>query len=137
MDCSVHRCNGNDRGTDKREQYVMNDLHEVRAYSDRVALIGELEHLARHSTTAYSESGESHYLDTAGLATEIRRKVMGSMDISDRDWCSAKASASIKQLANELQDPYAIKAADALVNQVWGKILGVEIAGCEACREDK
>lgn len=115
----------------------MNDLHTVRAFSDRVALIGELEHAARHAVAAYSESGEMEYLDTAHLSMEIRRKMMGAMDISDRDWCLAKATASIKQLAGELRDPYAIKACDVLVNRVWGKVLGVEIAGCEACREDK
>ena len=115
----------------------MNDLHTVRAFSDRVALIGELEHAARHAVAAYSESGEMEYLDTAHLSMEIRRKMMGAMDISDRDWCLAKATASIKQLASELRDPYAIKACDVLVNRVWGKVLGVEIAGCEACREDK
>lgn len=52
----------------------MNDLHTVRAFSDRVALIGELEHAARHAVAAYSESGEMEYLDTAHLSMEIRRK---------------------------------------------------------------
>lgn len=114
----------------------MNEIHEMRAFSDRVALIGELEHLARHSVAAYSESGEVAYLETAKQAVDIRRRIMGAMGISDRDWCLAKASAAAKQLAGELIDPYAIKAIDGLSSAVWARILGIEIAGCEACKED-
>lgn len=119
--------------------------HEVAGISDKIALISELEHIRRHAlrsaVVAEGTEDEMFYLILAAQAKDLRREYMQKHfpNIDTKLWCLCKATATLRQIAYELWDEGAeqLKQIDQLVDDVWGKAIGQDLSGCEACKDDK
>lgn len=127
----------------------MEEQHEQKYQtlntSDHIRVIGELEHIYFHAQrskqVAKGTDDEVFYQTIANKAKDLRRKYMRTYfpDCDDKDWCLGKASASLKQAVYESDEGHTelVKEADDLADEIWGKITGIDLWGCEACRADK
>ena len=118
--------------------------YEKKNIVDKIALVGELEHLRRHAerSAVVAKTNEEdfiHYLLVAKETQALRRKVMAEMELDDKDHCLCKTAACIRQLAYEVDegDSDTLKGLDDLVDMVWGHALGMDLTGCKICAEDK
>lgn len=113
--------------------------------SDKILVVGELEHIMRHALrSSVSPNIEDEeriwYAVTAKQAKDARRKYMRKnfSDIPDELWCLGKATASLRQLAYETftGDIDELKEIEELCDSVWSKITGQDMSGCKACASD-
>jgi len=112
--------------------------------SDHIAAIGELEHIARHAQrskqVAKDTDDEVFYQVIANKAKALRRQYMRTYfpDCDEKLWCLGKASASLRQVVYEADEGHTelIREVDDLVDEIWGKITGEDLSGCEACKSD-
>ena len=112
--------------------------------SDHIAAVGEMEHLYRHAMrskqVALGTDDEVFYQVIANKAKALRRKYMRTYfpDCDDKLWCLGKASASLRQVVYEADEGHTelVKEVDDLVDEIWGKITGEDLSGCEACKSD-
>lgn len=131
--------------------------HYIKLVNDKIAVIGELEHMRRHAlrscvtvfNRAKDEVGETkEYLDekstfyflTALQATDIRRKYMEKHfpNLSDEDWCLCKSAATLRQLLYETdKGDLDLPRIDRMIDEVWGNALGMDLTGCRDCQEDR
>jgi len=124
--------------------------HEKAGVSDKIALIGELEHVQRHALRSAvslykedepEESRWLHYAIIAKEAKEMRRKIQNKYfgELSQYDWCLCKSAACLRQIAYEVipSDTKELKEIDDLVDNIWGDALHMDLSDCEACRDDK
>lgn len=124
--------------------YNMYMDYEQKNIVDKIALVGELEHLRRHaerSAVVAKTNDEDfiHYLLVAKEAQALRRKVMAEMKLDDKDHCLCKSASCIRQLAYEVDEGNSdtLKELDDLVDMVWGNALDMDMSGCKSCAEDK
>lgn len=120
--------------------------HNRGGWSDKIALVGELEHIRRHAlrsavVKAMQEDDDATlYLTWAKRAQTARRELMQKMgDIEDPMWCLCKSAACLRQLSYEIAeaDTDALIEIDSLVDDIWGWALSADLSDCEACRDDK
>lgn len=119
--------------------------HDKAGISDKIALIGEIEHLRRHALrSAISTNGteeEFNYLILAKQAQDLRREYMQKQfpEIKDSDWCLCKTAACLRQLSYELfsGDSETLKTIDNIVDDIWGRALKKDLSDCEACKADR
>lgn len=116
--------------------------HKRASIADQIALVGELEHIRRHAlrSAQIAESDNEFYANIANKAKSIRRMYMNDhFELSETDHCLCKASASLRQLIYEtLEDDYEyLPEIDELVDEIWTKATGVDMSGCEACRNEQ
>lgn len=113
--------------------------------SDHIRAVSELEHIYSHAQRSKQvvagTDDEVFYQTIANKAKALRRKYMKTYfpDCPDELWCLGKASASLRQVVYEADEGHAelIKETDDLVDEIWGRISGEELWGCQACRGDK
>lgn len=113
--------------------------------SDHIRVIGDLEHIYAHAKrsqqVAKDTDDEVFYQVIANKAKELRRKYMRTYfpDCDDKLWCLGKASASLRQVVYESDEGHTelVREVDDLVDEIWGKITGKDLWGCESCRSDK
>lgn len=113
--------------------------------TDHIRAISELEHIYSHAQrskqVAKDTDDEVFYQVIANKAKELRRKYMRTYfpDCDDKLWCLGKASASLRQVVYEADEGHTelIREVDDLVDEIWGKITGEDLSGCEACKADK
>lgn len=88
-----------------------------------------------------SDLSSTGYLIIAKRAKEIRRDYMRKHfgDIDQYSWCLCKSAACLRQLAYEVAegDAEELREIDDLVDEIWGKTLGVDLSDCESCRSDR
>ena len=120
--------------------------HDRGGLADKIALVGELEHIRRHAlrsavVMAMQEKDEAiHYLVWAQRAQTARRELMKKMgDIEDPMWCLCKSAACLRQLSYEVAkaDQEMLVDIDSLVDDIWGYALNADLSDCAACRDDK
>lgn len=119
--------------------------YKVLNTSDHIRTISELEHIYSHAMrskqVAHDTDDEVFYQVVANKAKAIRRKYMRTYfpDCDDKLWCLGKASASLRQVVYESDEGHTelVKEVDDLVDEIWGKITGEDLSGCQACKEDK
>lgn len=122
--------------------------HAKASVSDRIAIIGELEHSRRHAlrsavTLSIEEKAEEafKFLVWAKQLQDMRRAYMGKhfSDIDSKHWCLCKSMACLRQLAYEVDgdDADFLVEIDNLVDEVWGDATGEDLSDCEACVNDK
>lgn len=122
--------------------------HKKAEVADKIALIGELEHGRRHAlrsaNSVFNDDDQDYnwlfYTTKAIQFKRLRREVQQAYfsDIKDTDWCLCKLSASLRQLAYEIDlDEDILKDIDDLVDEVWGNALNMDLSDCVACAEDK
>lgn len=122
--------------------------HAKASTSDKIALIGELEHMRRHALRAAAstwreddDSESKRYLLIAKEAQELRRAYMRNHfgEIKDSDWCLCKSAACLRQLAYEVceGDDLELKELDDFVDEILGGALKMDLSDCEACQSDR
>lgn len=89
---------------------------------------------------AQGTDDEMFYLVLAKQVKDLRRAYMQKHfpNIDSKLWCLCKSTACLRQLAYETWDEGAeqLKEIDQIVDDVWGKALGMDLSGCEACKSD-
>lgn len=122
--------------------------HSRASVADRIALIGELQHGRRHcvrsAAAAWREEDDSdsiQYLLWAKRFQEIRREYMKKHfgDLKETDWCLLKVCAELRSLVYEVceGDVEELKELEDLIDEITGKVLGMDMSDCLACKEDK
>ena len=134
--------------TEKVNEPEKNFDHAKAGASDKIALIGELEHARRHALRAAAsawreedDSESNRYLILAKRAQELRREYMRKHfgELKDTDWCLCKSAACLRQLAYEVCEGNTIelKEIDDFVDEIWGEALGKDLSECAACKDDR
>lgn len=132
--------------------------HYIKLVNDKIAVIGELEHMRRHALRSYAtmknkakdemgaetrewmEEKAVYYLTTAVMATKRRRDYMERHfgNLSDEDWCLAKSAATLRQLIYETEGTGEdIEAMDRFIDETIGCALCMDLTGCRDCNEDR
>lgn len=123
--------------------------HAKAGTSDKIALMGELEHIQRHAirsaVSLYDPDSDdkswARYAVIAKEAKELRRDYQKKNfgDLSDYDWCLCKSASCLRQIAYETQeDDYeTMKKIDDLVDEIWGEALNMDLSDCASCKEDR
>lgn len=119
--------------------------HKKYGVGDKISLIAELEHIIRHSlrsaVVAQGTEDEMFYLVLARTAKELRREYMQKHfgDVDEKLWCLCKSTACLRQIAYETwsEDAEMLKQLDQLVDDVWSRATGMDLSGCESCKDDK
>lgn len=123
--------------------------HKKAGVSDKIALLGELEHIRAHAVRSavslYDEESDDsewiRYAIIAKHAKEIRRLYQKKHlpELSEYDWCLFKAASHLKQLAYEVQeDDYGmLKIIDDFADDILGGALDMDLSDCKACKEDR
>lgn len=120
--------------------------HDKAGVGDRIAIIGEMEHLRRHalrSALSLEEGDETafSYLVWAKTLQDMRRGYMRKHfgEIDDKLWCMCKSAACLRQLAYEVDgdDANFLKEVDNLVDDIWGTAVNKDLSDCESCRADR
>ena len=121
------------------------DKYQTLNISDHIRAISEMEHIYSHAQrskqVAKDTDDEVFYQVIANKAKALRRQYMRTYfpDCDDKLWCLGKASASLRQVVYEADEGHTelIREVDDLVDEIWGKITGEDLSGCEACKSDK
>lgn len=122
--------------------------HGKASVSDKIRLIGELEHGRAHALRAAvsswreeDDSDSVKYLLIAKRAQTLRREYMRRHfgDLKDTDWCLCKSAACLRQIAYEVceGDAEELKEIDDFVDEIWGEALGIDLSDCVSCAEDR
>lgn len=120
--------------------------HAKAGVGDRIAAIGEMEHLRRHALRSAISSEEGSELAFSCLVwakqlQDMRREYMRKHfgEIDDKLWCMCKSSACLRQLAYEVDgdDANFLKEVDNLVDDIWGTAVNKDLSDCETCRSDR
>lgn len=120
--------------------------HAKAGVGDRIAAIGEMEHLRRHALRSAISSEEGSELAFSCLVwakqlQDMRREYMRKHfgEIDDKLWCMCKSSACLRQLAYEVDgdDINFLKEVDNLVDDIWGTAVNKDLSDCESCRSDR
>lgn len=120
--------------------------HAKAGVGDRIAAIGEMEHLRRHALRSAISSEEGSELAFSCLVwakqlQDMRREYMRKHfgEIDDKLWCMCKSAACLRQLAYEVDgdDVNFLKEVDNLVDDIWGTAVNKDLSDCESCRSDR
>lgn len=120
--------------------------HAKAGVGDRIATVGEMEHLRRHALRSAISSEEGSDLafnclvwakQLQDMRREYMRKHFGEID--DKLWCMCKSAACLRQLAYEVDgdDANFLKEVDNLVDDIWGTAVNKDLSDCESCRSDR
>ena len=120
--------------------------HAKAGVGDRIAAVGEREHLRRHALRSAVSSEEGSELafnclvwakQLQDMRREYMRKHFGEID--DKLWCMCKSAACLRQLAYEVDgdDANFLKEVDNLVDDIWGTAVNKDLSDCETCRSDR
>lgn len=120
--------------------------HAKAGVGDRIAAVGEMEHLRRHALRSAISSEEGSELAFSCLVwakqlQDMRREYMRKHfgEIDDKLWCMCKSAACLRQLAYEVDgdDANFLKEVDNLVDDIWGTAVSKDLSDCESCRADR
>lgn len=123
--------------------------HDKASVSDKIRLIGELEHARAHALRAAAsvleeerdDSESTRYILLAKRAQSLRREYMQKHfpNIKDTDWCLCKSAACLRQIAYEVceGDVIELRELDDFVDEIWGEALDMDLSDCIACRSDR
>ena len=120
--------------------------HAKAGVGDRIATVGEMEHLRRHALRSAISSEEGSELAFSCLVwakqlQDMRREYMRKHfgEIDDKLWCMCKSAACLRQLAYEVDgdDANFLKEVDNLVDDIWGTAVNEDLSDCESCRSDR
>lgn len=120
--------------------------HVKAGVGDRIATVGEMEHLRRHalrSAISLEEGNEAtfSYLVWAKTLQDMRREYMRKHfgEIDNKLWCMCKSAACLRQLAYEVDadDADFLREIDNLVDDIWGTAVGKDLSDCEVCKDDR
>lgn len=117
--------------------------HSKLALSDKIRLLGELEHTrfhcARSAHVAEEKDKKFYYQVKAKQLQDLRRKVQDKwLKTGELDWCIVKSSATLKQLNNEIlmEDLELFSEIERVADDLLGNALGEDLSGCHSCSEE-
>lgn len=120
--------------------------HNSKTISDKVTVLGEVEHALYHarksaSVKADDEDAAIFFQTVATMCLHFRRKYMKKHfpNCTDEMWCLGKAIETARQRVYEADegDTEDLNDIDAIWNMIWGEITGKDLSGCSSCKEDK
>lgn len=117
--------------------------HETLDLVDKVAVVGELEHIRSHALRSASSLGDENgnvYLIIAAGAKRVRREYMkrNFPDLGETDWCLVKAAAHLRQLTYETESSMdELVELEDLTDAILSQAFKRDMSGCMACREDQ
>lgn len=119
--------------------------HKILELSDKVAILGELEHIRAHAIRAVASSEKpedvEHYTLIAQSAKSLRREYMQKYfaEVDEKDWCQVKAAARLRQLVYEVYsgNDGELRDLEDLIDSILSYATGQDTSACMACREDK
>lgn len=116
--------------------------HNLLSLTDRISLVGELEHIRRHalrSAKVAKAEDKIFYEVTALQAQRLRREYQDKfLKCDDKDWCLTKSAATLKQLAYELAlDANDLEDMENLTDNILSHAYNVDLTGCESCSNDQ
>lgn len=120
--------------------------HKSATISDKVTVMGELEHALYHcrksaSTKIENEEDELFFQTVARMCLDFRRAYMKKHfpDCPDELWCLGKAVETARQRIYEADEGNTddLNRIDEIWNVVWSKITGTDLSGCKSCVEDR
>ena len=122
--------------------------HAKAGTSDRIAVVGEIEHARRHAlrsaavlSTEEKDEDAFKFLVWAKQLQNMRRDYMGKhfANVDTKHWCLCKSAACLRQLAYEVDgsDIDFLKKVDTIVDEIWEDATGEDLSDCESCRTDK
>lgn len=118
--------------------------HDKLAISDKITLLGELEHdrhhLLRSAHVATDKERAFRYFVKAHQARELRRKVQQRwLDTDELDWCVVKSSARLKWLNEEIadNDMELFNEIENFADDLLSFALNTDLSGCKSCNDDK
>lgn len=123
-----------------------NDFHRTANISDKITVIGNLEHALYHarksaSVKADNEEDERFFQVVAAMVLDFRRRYMKKHfpDCSEELWCLGKAIETARQRVYEADegDSEDLNDVDVIWQLIWGKITKKDLSGCSSCKEDK
>lgn len=123
-----------------------NEFHESASISDKITVLGELEHVYYHAKKSAGvkvedEEAEAFFQTVAVMAQDFRRRYMKKHfpDCPEEMWCLGKAVEIARQRIYEADggDSEDLNDINNLWSYIWGKITGKDLSGCSNCREDK
>ena len=120
--------------------------HDKAGVGDRIAAVGEMEHLRRHAlrSAISSEEGSEFAFSCLVWAKQLQdmrreymRKHFGEID--NKLWCMCKSAACLRQLAYEVDgdDANFLREVDNLVDDIWGTAVNKDLSDCETCKDDR
>lgn len=86
------------------------------------------------------EDNKLFWIVEANRIQKLRREYMKKyFPVDEKFWCIIKSCATLRQLAYETfaKDPDEIKEFDGIIDEVLTEILGEDVSGCVACRQDR
>lgn len=120
-----------------------NETHKTLALSDKIRLLGEIEHSRSHCVrsahVAEDEEQKFFYQVKATQAQKLRRKVQDKwLKTGELDWCIVKSSATLKQLNNEIlsEDLDLFSEIESFSDELLSHALGEDLSGCQSCRDE-
>ena len=124
---------------------IMEIDHESKTISDKITVLGEVEHIRYHALKSAGvkmedEEDEIFFQTVARMALDFRRKYQKKHfpDIPDELWCLGKAVETARQRVYEADegDTEDLKEIDAIWATIWGRITGRDLSGCVSCADD-
>lgn len=119
------------------------ERHKTLALSDKVALLGEMEHARHHLVRSMhvteDEAQKFWYQVKAEQAKKLRRKIQRKwLETGELDWCLIKSSSRIKWLNEEILDSDLdlFSEIESFADDILGHGLKENLSGCESCREE-
>ena len=120
------------------------DTHKKLSITDTLAIVGEFEHLRRHilRSVQYMDDDDSKlfWLVQANRLQEYRRDYMKRyFPVEEKFWCIVKSCATLRQELYETTTSNIdeLKKYDSMIDEIMGEMMGQDLSGCEACKQDQ
>jgi len=123
----------------------MSDVdHKKLSITDTLSVVGEFEHLRRHilRSVQYMDDNDSKlfWVVEANKIQDFRREYMKKyFPVDEKFWCIVKSCATLRQELYETTngDIDELKRYDTLIDEIMSEIMGQDLSGCEACKQDQ
>lgn len=123
----------------------MSDVdHKKLSITDTLSVVGEFEHLRRHilRSVQYMDDNDSKlfWVVEANKIQDFRREYMKKyFPVDEKFWCIVKSCATLRQELYETTngDIDELKKYDTLIDEIMSEIMGQDLSGCEACKQDQ
>lgn len=123
----------------------MSDVnHKKLSITDTLSAVGEFEHLRRHilRSVQFMDDNDAKlfWVVEANKIQDFRREYMKKyFPVDEKFWCIVKSCATLRQELYETTngDVDELKKYDTLIDEIMSEIMGEDLSGCEACKQDQ
>lgn len=123
----------------------MSDVdHKKLSITDTLSVVGEFEHLRRHilRSVQFMDDNDAKlfWAVEANKIQDFRREYMKKyFPVDEKFWCIVKSCATLRQELYETADGdiEELRKYDTLIDEIMSEIMGQDLSGCEACKQDQ